>query len=287
MKNEKKVLGCVDQSKYAETVTDYAAWAAARMDAPLELLHILDRHPETASSDDYSGAIGIDASEHLLVELSEQDGLKNKIAREQGRLFLDRLRERAITSGVKTPDVRQRLGNLEETLAEQEAEVQLFVLGRRGQSADTTQRELGRNVEQVVRRLNKPILTVTTVFSEPRRILIAFNGSAPTRRCVEMVAASPLLQGLPIVLLMSGEPHQDGPKQLSWGKAVLQAAGFDVAEMLVPGHAEAVIAKTIQEESIDMLVMGAYSHSPLRNFFTGSKTTDLLRASSIPTLLIR
>jgi nucleotide-binding universal stress UspA family protein len=33
--------------------------------------------------------------------------------------------------------------------------------------------------------------------------------------------------------------------------------------------------------------MGAYTHSPLRSLIRGSKTTDLLRAARIPTLLLR
>ncbi len=32
MKNENKVLACVDQSHFADYVADYAAWAARRMD---------------------------------------------------------------------------------------------------------------------------------------------------------------------------------------------------------------------------------------------------------------
>jgi nucleotide-binding universal stress UspA family protein len=64
-------------------------------------------------------------------------------------------------------DIRQRYGELEETLLEQEERVRLIVLGRRGRSAETTQRDLGRNVERVVRALHRPILTVTEGFSEP------------------------------------------------------------------------------------------------------------------------
>jgi len=33
--------------------------------------------------------------------------------------------------------------------------------------------------------------------------------------------------------------------------------------------------------------MGAYSHSPLRSLVFGSKTADLLRSATIPTLLLR
>jgi hypothetical protein len=102
-----------------------------------------------------------------------------------------------------------------------------------------------------------------------------------------MVAGSPLFRGLPITLLMSGKESQDAPKQLDWAKTTLETAGFDVTASLIPGDAESIIAKTVKEQSIDMLIMGAFGHSPLRSLMFGSKTTDLLRSSRIPTLLLR
>jgi len=287
MKNDNKVLACVDRSHFANYVADYAAWAAMRMDAPLEFLHILDRHPEVATGADHSGAIGFDAKENLLSELSSQDEMRSRNAREQGRVFLNGLRERAMAAGIESPDVRQRHGGLEEALVEQEAGVRLFVLGRRGESAEMTQRDLGRNVERVARALHKPILTVTENFSEPRRVMIAFDGSIVTRRGVEMVAASPLFRGLPIHLLMSGRESQEAPRQLEWARKTLEAAGFEAPPSLVPGDTERIIAQTVIKQQIDLLIMGAYAHSPLRNLFFGSKTADLLRSSRIPTLLLR
>lgn len=287
MTHEKKVLACVDQSRFSGYVSDYAAWAARRLDAPLELLHILDRHPEVASRLDHSGAIGVNAQEQLLGALSSEDEIQSKTAREHGRIFLNQLRERVASLGMPAPDVRQRHGHLDETLAEQEDDVRLFVLGRRGESAEHTQRDLGRNVERVVRGLHKPILAVTEDFVEPKRVLIAFDGGMVTRRGVEMVAASPLFKGLPIYLLMSGKPTRDAQKQLEWAKTTLERSEFEVLSFLMPGDAESVIAKFIPDHKIDVLVMGAYSHSPWRSFVFGSKTSDLLRSARVPTLLLR
>ncbi len=287
MKNENTVLACVDISHFADYVADYAAWAACRMAAPLEFLHVIDRHPEIATGDDHSGAIGFDAQEILLHQLSNEDESRSKAARERGRIFLNDLRERAIVAGVKAPDVRQRYGVLEETLVEQEDGVRLFVFGRRGESAEATQRDLGRNVERVVRALHKPILAVTDSFIEPRRVMIAFDGGIVTRRGVKMVAASPLFRGLPVHLLMSGKESQNASKQLEWAKSTLEAANFAIFPSLIPGDAESVIAKAVREQDIDMLIMGAYSHSPLRSLLFGSKTSDLLRSAKVPTLLLR
>ena len=144
MSTTHRVIACVDQSAFAESVTDHAAWAAMRLDAPLELLHVIDRHPETATSSDRSGAIGPNAQEDLLSQLSREDEARVRAAREQGRLFLDRLRERALIAGVAVVDVRQRLGHLYETLHDLQAGARLFVFGRRtgrgrGQLTPTTQ----------------------------------------------------------------------------------------------------------------------------------------------------
>ncbi len=282
-----KVMACVDQSHFADYIADYAAWAAQRMDSPLEFLHIIDRHAEIAISSDHSGAIGVDAQETLLAELSNEDESRSKAAREQGRVFLNRLRERAKEAGVESPDIRQRHGTLEETLIEQQKGVRLFVLGRRGESAEITHRDLGRNVERVVRALHKPLLTITDRFKEPRRIMIAFDGSIVTRRGVKMVAESQLFRGLPIHLLMSGKDSKEAAKQLQWAKTALEEAGFEAPASLMPGDAERTIAKTVQEQNIDILIMGAYAHSPLRSLLFGSKTADLLRSATIPTMLLR
>lgn len=283
----RRILACVDQSPYADHVADYAAWAALRLDAPLEFLHVIERHPEVAQAVDHSGAIGVDARGQLLETLTEADEARSRDARETGRLFLRRLRERAVKAGVPEPDVRQRLGDLQETLAAQEEDVRLFVLGRRGASADATQRDLGRNVERVVRALHRPVLTVTDDFKEPERVMLAFDGGAVTRRGVVMLAESPLFRGMPVHLLMSGKPGRDAARQLEWAEQTLRDAGMDADSALVPGDAETVIARAVIERDIDLLVMGAFAHSPWRRLLFGSRTLDLLRAARIPVLLLR
>lgn len=288
MKPENKILACVDQSHYADHVADYAAWVAARMELPLEFLHILDRHPERSRhNQDHSGAIGFNAQKVLLDELSKEDEDFSRQAREQGRLFLNRLRERAINAGVEAPDVRQRHGALVDTLIEQEEGVRMFILGRRGKSAETTQHKLGRNVENVVRSLRRPILTITDDFKAPQQVMIAFDGGSVSRKGVELIAACPLFVGLPIHVITSGEPGKGLRKQLQWAKTTLETAGFETHTALLSGDPQTVIAHQVKERNIDMLIMGSYTHSPLRSWLFGSTTNDLLQAATVPTLLLR
>jgi nucleotide-binding universal stress UspA family protein len=286
-KNDNKVLACVDRSAYAEAVTDCAAWAARQMNAPLELLHAIDRHPAQGQGTDHSGAIGVNAQEQLLTQLSVEDEARVRSAKAAGRVFLGRLRQQALAAGATEVDVRLRHGSLAETLAEQEAGVRLIVMGRRGESAHATQPDLGRQVEHTVRHLHKPVLLTMDGFKPPERVMFAFDGGAVTRRGVQTLAASPLLRGIPIHVLMSGPPRQDTPRHLAWASQQLTDAGFEVSSAQLPGDAQQVIVRAIEERQVDLLVMGAYSHSALRSLLFGSRTNGLLRASRVPTLLLR
>ncbi|MDP5054896.1 MAG: universal stress protein, partial [Congregibacter sp.] len=80
--------------------------------------------------------------------------------------------------------------------------------------------------------------------------------------------------------------NSDGSKKLDGAEKTLKNTGYAVTKKLIPGDAESVIAKTVTDESIDLLIMGAFGHSPLRTLLFGSKTADLLRSSNIPTLLL-
>lgn len=288
MNNSAKVLACVDQSPYADKVTDAAAWAAMRLSAPLELLHVIDRQLGRSQSQDHSGAIGINAQENLLNQFAEDEAGIAIRERELGRTFLIRLRLRAQAAGVADPDMRQRHGSLVETLLEQQADVRLVVMGRRGESSSTTLRDLGRNVERVVRAMDRPILTLTDSFTPPRQVLIAFDGGSAARNGVAMVASSPLFKGIPCHLLMVGKVgDREAAKQLQVAQSALVASGIETTCYQVVGDPESAIASAIEQHNIDMLVMGAYTHSPLRSLFLGSKTTELLRAAKVPTLLLR
>jgi nucleotide-binding universal stress UspA family protein len=281
------VLACVDQSRFATSVARYAAWAARKLDAPLEFLHVIDRHPDLEPVQDLSGSIGLNAQENLLNQLSDEDEVRSRSRRETGRIFLNQLREQALAAGASSVDVRQRHGNIEETLSEQQADVRLFVLGRRGASAETVQRDLGSNLEWVVRSVSRPTLVVGDCYSEPSRVLMAFDGSGVTRRGVDMIANSPLLKGLPIHIVMAGKAQAHSAKLVGNAQAVLTAAGFSVTTEISTEAPEVAIPQIVQDKKIDLLVMGSYSHSPLRAWLFGSKTTALLRSTKVSTLLLR
>jgi len=281
-----QVIACIDGSSITLAVCDYAAWASRKMDAPLDFLHVLGRS-EYPVPTDLSGNLGLGSREALLQELAELDEKRGRVALEQGRLMLDAARARAIADGVPAPTSRQRHGELVDTLIEFQDDIRLLVMGRQGEHGDSAGEHIGSHLENVVRTLHRPILVIPADHSEPRRILIAFDGSATTRKAVEMVAASPLFRGLPCHVVMVGADKPEAREQLDWARTTLEKAGFEVSAGIHSGQVEEVLCGYRTEHAIDLIVMGAYGHSKIREFLVGSTTTKLIRQARIPLLLLR
>ncbi len=291
--DDQKIIACVDQSDHSEGVLEGAVWLAGQTATAVEFLHVLDRHLETAESEDLSGAIGFDAQEQLLENLSREDASKSKMAREHGRLFLSRLREHATSRGLQRMDTRQRHGTLTSTLKDLADESSAVVMGRYGEStpADNTARDISRTAIELVRTLRCPVLLTVRTFAAPSHVLFAFDGRSATRNAIRTLAASPLLKGLPVHVLMSGTPkprqEREQKKQLQWAESVLAEAGFKVTSAYVPGDTPQVIAQQAQTVGADLLVMGVSQHHPVRHFLFGSNTNSILRANPMATLVLR
>lgn len=281
-----QVMACIDGSPQAAAVCDCAAWASQQLDAPLTLLHVLDQQQYPATGN-LSGIIGLGSREYLLEELAALDEKRSKLALEEGRMMLDAARQRVITAGVAQPEVRQRHGDLVETLRDLEPDTRLLVIGKQGEDSGTDLQLIGSQLESVIRTLHRPILVTPASFSVPTSVMLAFDGSATTRKGVEMLAASPLFKGIALHLVMVGEDTAEHRALLEAARDALVAAGFEVHIAIRSGDVEPALHAYQAEHQVGLLVMGAYGHSRIRQFLVGSTTTQMIRSTTTPLLLLR
>ncbi|OGB22082.1 MAG: universal stress protein UspA [Burkholderiales bacterium RIFCSPHIGHO2_12_FULL_65_48] len=283
-----KVYACIDGLATTTAVIDWTAWSARRLSVPLELLHVLERPPEMPHVGDYSGAIGLGAQEVLLQKLSDLDEQRGKLAQEAGRQMLQNAQERASAAGVAQVDGRMRHGELVDTLLELEPDARLFVLGEHYHASSPRKIHLDHHVERVIRAVKRPVLVATAEqFVAPERFVIAYDGSATARKTIEMVAASPLLRGLPALVAMAGSDTPAAQQALQDARQLLQGAGFAVETTLLSGEPEQALPALLKTQGATLLVMGAYGHSRIRHLIVGSTTTTLLRLSEVPVLILR
>ena len=283
----KPVLACLDHSRYTQSVLDHAIWAAKRLGTGLELMHSLDRHPEVAQSTNLSGSIGLGANEALLNELATLDEKRSKLSLERGRALLDEATRQARTHGVDPVHVRLRHGDLIDTLVESGDSFDLLVMGKRGETADMAKLHLGSNVERAVRSIPHPTLVASRAYKPIGSVLLAFDGSASARKAVALMAQRPLLTGLECHVVMVSAESAESRAAMQWAIQLLDAAGIEPRIETIPGHADAVIADYVRANGIDLLAMGAYGHSRIRQFIVGSTTTTMIRSCQVPILLMR
>lgn len=280
-----KVLACIDASLYGASVCDHAAWAARQLKADVQLLHVLDRAPDAVPRD-VSGSIGLGASEHLLANLAKLDEERGRLRLERGRAILAEAEKRVRERGVSDVTCLLRHGGLVDTVHEFEEDARLVVLGKRGEHADFARLHLGGSVEQVIRASRLPVLVASREFRPIRKLLIAFDGGASSRKAADFLVSDPAFAAYECHLVHAGKPKADDP-HLAWARERLSAWGGPHHIEERAGEPEAVIEAYAREHDMDLLVMGAYGHSPIRRFIIGSTTTAMIRIANLPVLLFR
>ncbi|MGQ0600033.1 universal stress protein [Aquabacterium sp.] len=282
---QNKVIACVDTRSQLMSLCDGAAWAAQKLSAPLILLQVLERHPETAQHLDVTGQIGLGAQESVLQELAQLDHRRSVLAQEQGRQILDGMRVRALAAGVVEVECLQRHGELAETVSELDVSGRMLVMGRQEHRL-LAGRALDHHIERVLRSTHKPVLVMTgPEFEVPTSFVLAYDGSDTAARLLGHVASNPLLQGMRCHLVHADARSAANEAGLSRAGERLRQAGFEFTVTLEEGDVSAVISRTVARQGAGLLVMSANGHSRLRQLVLGSTTSLLLRGSVVPVLV--
>jgi len=282
-----KLVALVDGSIYSQSVCDHTAWIANRTQAAVEVLHVLGRRETASAPANLSGNITLGARTALLAELSALDEQRAKLAQRRGRAILDDAKARIEAAGIEGVTTKLRIGDFVESVAELEIEAAMVVVGKRGEAADFAKLHLGSNLERVVRSSNKPVFVASRAFKPIERFLIAYDGGTSSMKAVDHIARSELFAGLHCRLLTAGADSEETRKRLDNARTMLEAGGYEVSVDVLPGPPEAVIAQAVDSEGIDLLAMGAYGHSRIRNLIIGSTTTEMIRSCKVPVVLFR
>ena len=279
------IVACIDGSSVAPSVCQAAAWVSQRLQTPLRLLHVLER--DNSHQDNLSGSIGLGAREHLLRQLTELDEQRARLALEHGKHILEDAAQLAEQHGAQQIDTLQRHGGVVDTLLEQQPDTRVLVMGRQGEVHASLNHSLGSHLEAVVRGCESPLLVTVGEFKTPERFMVAFDGSDTAKKALDAYSQSPLLQGLPCHLVMVGHDDNAHQQQLDHATTQLRAQGFDVTVATLQGEVQPALSQYQKEHHIDLMVMGAYGHSRIRQFFVGSHTRTMVSQSDIPLLLLR
>ena len=213
----------------------------------------------------------------------------NEKVRIRGAALAESLREKLRRDGVNGT-VRLILNHVDivtEEAVRLARATDLVVLDQPGAALDTKDLIL----EEALFHSGRPILvavTRKTMAVHPRRIVVGWDGSAHAARAVgDALALFPSIEMAEIVSvdgekdLSNALPGADlaqhlAHKGVTTTLASLSARGTSVGSVL-DGHAK--------RTDSDLIVMGGFGHSRLREFLFGGVTVELTEGASVPLLI--
>jgi nucleotide-binding universal stress UspA family protein len=216
---------------------------------------------------------------------------------EKGKRFLE---EQGIENLIETQVAEGKVGR-EIVRVAAEGEYDAIVLGRRGLSP-VKELFLGSVTREVLESVQKITVFVTGSEAEihpdcpASPLLFPVDGSEPSQAAVRQGVAltqnfpncSPKLTLLHVIdLVLLGAAYAEGidplvkqgEKVLARSRGILEEAGLRemFTEKLLAGAPSRVIAEEAEEGRYALILMGARGLSPLKHFFLGSVSSDVLR----------
>ena len=283
----RKMIAFIDGSIYSDSVCDHVIWAAAGDQSDVSIFNVIEGAHDIDVPSNFSGSLDADAKNKLLAELSELDQQRAKFSQKKGRLVLDLARERLTEGGLKKVKTHLRNGDFVTTVTEYQDNSDLIVIGKRGEAADFAKLHLGSNLERLIRSTNKPVLVAARFFKPIKKILVAFDGGRSSYGAIDFIASNTPYSRLECHIVIAGEERGRGHKQVIHAENLLKKAAMDYRISQECGEPEKVITDYVEKHSVDLLVMGAYGHSRIRNLIIGSTTTQMIRSCLVPVLLFR
>ena len=281
-----KVLAEVDGGPASEAVVRVALRIGQDFDARVELLHVVVSDEETipvVAEGMSSGAVG-----KMLESLAEQRQIRAETAE---RLY----RTLCVDAGLATcePDAAAAPGQFRVAFRRLEGR-ESDEVARRGRLADlvvvggrSAEAGFSAALEAAIFGTGRPLLMVPE--QAPERlggsIAIAWDGTLGAARAAG--AALPMLGRAEKVIVLTADMEKFGAKPSALAD-YLAEHGIDARTWaFLPDDrklGEQLLAEA-EEAGADMLVMGAYGHSRLREMVLGGVTQSVTAKATIPVLM--
>ena len=142
----------------------------------------------------------------------------------------------------------------------------------------------GDTLKDLLKETVAPIIAVTEKPTLPTKLLIAYDGSTQAAKAMrEYIHISHMLPFAKKAYLLNVTDNiEEGTKLLKKAESYLELYGLDVEKIIKSGDPADVIYKTAKELGDVLIIMGAYGHGGLKEFFFGSTAEKIIKDGSFP-----
>jgi nucleotide-binding universal stress UspA family protein len=275
----KKILVATDGSDYAAAAVETAITLAGRFQSSLGILHMVNvRLLEGPLLSDLSGLVGI--SPFLNFQTQVREALYQKGEAVIANL-LDLCRKRGVAAESHLAE-----GVVSKGICRTAKSYDLVCLGRHGEHAEFRGFMMGSTVEDVVRGCSRPVLVATGSPAAFDRLLVPYDGSQTAAAALALAAEMAAGLGSSLAVLHVSTDADRSRSVLEEAQAYLEHRNLQVAYLHHHGEPATAIVEAAGTD-FDLVVMGAYGHSRVRELILGSTTAGVLAAVRVPLLLYR
>jgi len=206
----------------------------------------------------------------------------------QGMLTLNQLQTESKQAGVSVT-TKLLTGGVPELILHDAAEARLLAIGRRGQCHRDAPGSLGHNFRKIAHHVHRPLLVGGMETTTLNRLLLAYHGKAHANEALVWSAQLQRDLSADVIVLNVRENTGYRPGGVSLEEITNQLAQSDLAAYRLltgQGQPAAEIAAVAVANDVDLIVVGRYRHSALRDWILGSTVERLLRTISLPVLIV-
>lgn len=274
----KRILVPTDGSELAQIGASYAISLAKAFQAHIQGIYVIDvKLLEGPFLQDLSASLGT-------APYVNYQGNISMLLEERGKSALQALTAACEAAGVPC-ETSQTSGVVPRVIVDNSGLADLIVMGRGGEHNEWLEGLVGSTAEAVIRRSELPVIITGTAEPGHQRILMAYDGSPHSQNALRTAVAFVEMWKTSLQILIVGE---DGNKSAAGEvKGYLEAHGVNGTVLEAVGDSGEQIVEVAKSAEADLIVMGAYGHSKVREFVVGSTTTYVINHATCPVMLAR
>jgi nucleotide-binding universal stress UspA family protein len=281
----RSILLALAEAPSDASARNYAFWLSRKEGSHVHAVAIIDitafEVPMIGTPDGFMPSVvphSFRESQSLIDEMSMR-------CRERLDQFAEQCDSRGISCSTET-----KTGIPNEIISQSAVAHDIVIVSRTGYNPTANTKEtIDSLVAPVIRSSVRPVLVAGTEFqeeSEISNILVAYDGSSHSARALLVAAELAARPGTNCTLVTVVPSEDSSGEILAPAEAFLAHHGVIPKKQIeVSSKPSSIISGLVASGDIDLLIMGAYGHSPIREVLFGSTTERILSHCSVNVIL--
>lgn len=277
----KSILLAVDGSNYTEAILKYGIDLALKTDAHLRVLTVID-----IRIFEWAVAIGVEGFAPIIPSTAYQEE-SQKILEDKAEKVLERA-GKVLKKGKVSYELEKASGSPVEIICEKARLSDLVVMGSRGEFGSWRDKMLGATLEATTRLCIKPIMVTEKDYKQITGILVSYDGSNNSNKALPWAGYLAKQLGVPLNVITVNSDEESAKSTLKEATDYLSSYKLTkLNTIIMEGDAEVRIVEACKETKSDLIIVGSYGHSRIREAILGSTTVQVMRKSSVPVLMVK